>query len=97
MSAPCLSRVEVVPSVKSCGCGRSYDPEEWKGLAKCGVVKDPLGDLEMRNCACGSTLAIEMCAVDGCPWHASWTVEETLASYCPRHADEWLLAEENSK
>ena len=36
------------------------------------------------------------CIVEGCPWHASWTAEETLHDYCPQHADEWLMAEEAS-
>lgn len=45
---------------KSCSCcGRSYTRGQWLGLAMVGRQKYPWGDeIEMRNCACKSTLGI---------------------------------------
>lgn len=47
--------------IKQCGCGRSFTEETWRALDYCGRMD--LGEedepaLELRNCPCGSTLAI---------------------------------------
>lgn len=48
-----------VPDFKRCGCGRLYTAEAWQALPYVGVQRlDDEPDLELRNCACGSTLAI---------------------------------------
>ena len=51
---------------KACGCcGKSHSEAEWRKLFLCGYtgalvgVSDTLA-LEMRNCECGSTLAVEV-------------------------------------
>ncbi len=48
---------------KKCNrCNKTYDADAWEKLSYVGVQKgDPdieVPDLEMRNCSCGSTLAI---------------------------------------
>ncbi len=48
--------------VSACGCGRNYTHSGWSTLALVGVQDDGAGlpdsVLELRNCSCGSTLAI---------------------------------------
>jgi hypothetical protein len=47
---------------KRCACGATYDRESWERLVLVAHASAPGTDwagLEMRNCACGSTLAIE--------------------------------------
>ncbi len=43
---------------KRCGCGQTHTPEQWACLQLVGNVGDAVETLEMRNCGCGSTLAI---------------------------------------
>ncbi len=52
---------------KACTCcALAYSAESWAALAYVGVMRVPADDegpavdLEMRNCACQSTLAIEV-------------------------------------
>ena len=45
-------------SVKVCGCGAVHGAPEWAALPLCGRQDDGYDVLEMRNCPCGSTLAI---------------------------------------
>ncbi len=45
---------------KRCKCGLSYDEHTWKCLEYVGVHEDDAVSLELRNCACGSTLAQEI-------------------------------------
>jgi hypothetical protein len=48
---------------KTCKCGRSYSKTEWGALELCGEQRSEserlLYRLEMRHCACGSTIGIE--------------------------------------
>lgn len=64
------------PTVKTCGCGLSYNRAEWDALAYVGTQKTfGAPDLELRNCACMSTLAIELPGRDCTVCHAplgSW-------------------------
>ncbi len=52
--------------IKKCSCGRTYTEAQWKKLKKIGEQKteaDEFGPaelLELRNCPCTSTLAIEI-------------------------------------
>lgn len=47
--------------VKVCGCGRRYDSAAWRALPLVGVLDlGPYPSLEMRNCPCSSTLAVEL-------------------------------------
>lgn len=46
--------------VRSCGCGLSFTVEEWVLLPLIGEMGDEIETVELRNCHCGSTLAIEM-------------------------------------
>lgn len=45
---------------KACGCGRSYTEHEWSLLKFVGSMQDDDPPLELRNCACGSTIAQEI-------------------------------------
>lgn len=68
---------EVFP--KSCACGRSHSKSEWPRLQLVGVQKgiDDLPRLELRNCSCESTIAVEICegfTHDGMPYLALGTV-----------------------
>lgn len=55
MSAATVTEVPTWP--KKCGCGRSFDEHEWKILTFIGRMVDEVEGLELRNCACGSTIA----------------------------------------
>jgi bifunctional non-homologous end joining protein LigD len=48
--------------VKSCRCcSRSYTEATWGKLARCGLMQDGEGGcLSLRNCVCGSTLAMPL-------------------------------------
>ncbi len=47
-------------TIKTCGCGRSYTLEQWRKLPWVGEWKDEVETLELRNCVCKSTIAIEI-------------------------------------
>lgn len=50
---------KTAPIVKVCRCGLAYSLKAWRGLARVGVQSDGAGgQLELRNCHCGSSLAI---------------------------------------
>lgn len=42
---------------KTCPCGQSFTGPRWKGLLFVGYQAGDDGDLELRNCDCGSTIA----------------------------------------
>jgi two-component system cell cycle response regulator DivK len=46
--------------VKQCGCGREYTHDQWVALDLCGRIHVPGGGiaLELRNCVCGSSIAV---------------------------------------
>jgi len=53
--------------IVKCGCGRCYTAEQWAQLHLAGIQHIPAGgpgepayDLELRDCACRSTLSIEI-------------------------------------
>ncbi|MDX6480338.1 MAG: hypothetical protein QOG85_848 [Gaiellaceae bacterium] len=50
------------PVEKRCRCGARYDAAGWLALPYLGVQQLDAGEprLELRNCTCGSTLAIEL-------------------------------------
>lgn len=51
--------LRAVTLATSCGCGATYDTRAWERLPLLGPMDDGDGGvLELRNCACGSTLAI---------------------------------------
>jgi hypothetical protein len=56
--------------MKQCGCGRSYDEEGWSRLEFVGVMDYGVEVLELRNCACHSTLSM--------PKGVSPKIEDTL-------------------
>ncbi len=79
-----------------CACGLHHDTHSWKVLPYVGKMDAGNGGLlEMRNCPCGSTLAVELCSVEGCGVHAMWNPAHDLAGYCTEHADEWLMYEDD--
>lgn len=45
---------------KPCGCGLVHDHAAWSALPYVGDMHDEDVVLELRNCRCGSTLAIEV-------------------------------------
>ncbi|HEY2514118.1 MAG TPA: response regulator [Polyangiaceae bacterium] len=49
--------------LKRCACGRTYDASSWSALAWVGEIdngREVSERLELRDCACGSTLAREL-------------------------------------
>jgi hypothetical protein len=46
--------------MKQCGCGATYSAEAWLGLPLVGFMGEGDGPwrVELRNCACGTTLAV---------------------------------------
>jgi len=44
--------------IKTCACGLKYTRDEWELLPYRGVQETPDENLELRDCKCGSTLAI---------------------------------------
>jgi DnaJ-class molecular chaperone len=51
-------------TIKICGCGADFTRRQWKRLPHAGEMADGLGGvLELRNCACGSTIAIQLRSV----------------------------------
>lgn len=47
--------------IKICRCHRTYTRESWDALPLVGIQHVDEGlDLELRNCGCGSTIAIEL-------------------------------------
>lgn len=45
--------------VKACRCGRTFALCEWRDLRLVGFMDDGVDVLELRDCPCGSTIAIE--------------------------------------
>lgn len=54
--ARCLAIVPI--AFKVCGCGRPYTRSGWDRLPYVGVQDDGVERLELRNCACGSTICV---------------------------------------
>jgi hypothetical protein len=46
--------------VKHCGCGATHDREAWRSLPLAGIMVDGDELLELRNCRCGSTIALPL-------------------------------------
>jgi hypothetical protein len=45
--------------LKRCSCGKVYNREHWEALALVGQPRMDWGEVqELRNCSCGSTIAI---------------------------------------
>lgn len=52
-------------SLKQCSCGVCYTPDEWDRLPLCGLQDDGEGGwLEVRNCRCGSSIAVPTLGAD---------------------------------
>lgn len=47
------------PKVCTC-CGTPHDAFAWSRLPYVGVMRDEEGAIELRNCGCGSTIAVEI-------------------------------------
>lgn len=46
-----------------CSCGATYTEDQWKELAYAGIQHGVGGEqIELRNCACGTTRAIVLVA-----------------------------------
>ena len=61
MSADALAdTIPAAPLVKRCACGRTFTAHEWSLLVFVGRMMDPEESIELRNCPCGSTVAIEV-------------------------------------
>jgi hypothetical protein len=80
------------PADKTCGCGAVHDHFDWRHLPRLGVMRDDAEAAELRNCGCGSTIAVALCIVEGCSERATWATTDLL-DYCSGHAREWLMAE----
>jgi len=46
--------------VKRCACGRTFTDHEWSLLQFLGTMVDEVESIELRNCPCGSTIAVEV-------------------------------------
>jgi hypothetical protein len=56
------------PDYVNCGCGLCFSPEEWMKLPLVGRMDDGLGgELELRNCHCGSARALQVKAAPSVP------------------------------
>jgi two-component system, cell cycle response regulator DivK len=58
-----LRRRKDVEVIKLCGCGREHTRAGWKALHLCGEM----GGAELRNCICGSSLALREGASSALP------------------------------
>lgn len=45
---------------KPCACGRVHDADGWHSLPYLGLMRYEEHAFELRNCACGSTLCLEV-------------------------------------
>ena len=53
--------ISTVPIIKKCGCGQTYTKDEWEKLefvCVFDVEEDGAQDAELRNCPCGSSIAV---------------------------------------
>jgi hypothetical protein len=50
---------------KQCGCGREHSAEAWETLHLVGEQTTDVETLEMRNCQCGSTIAVRTFVREG--------------------------------
>src|ERR1700677_945125 len=47
--------------IKTCACGRSYTPAQWRQLPDRSIGRLPWGEVhEYRQCLCGSHIVIEL-------------------------------------
>ena len=46
--------------MKTCSCGRHHDAAAWRGLPFVGVQAMGGERVELRNCQCRSTIAVEL-------------------------------------
>lgn len=61
---PCKGTgLRAITAAKRCGCGKAYDTRTWEDLTFVGFMEDEVEIIELRNCVCGSTLA--MVVVEG--------------------------------
>ncbi len=44
--------------IKTCGCGRMHTRAAWRALPFKGTQCDEVDHLELRDCPCGSTIAV---------------------------------------
>lgn len=59
--------------VARCSCGRQYTEDQWRLLRYVGRCPDGAGgELELRNCICCSTQAIEVPLARPAPPRKSW-------------------------
>lgn len=78
------------PWPKACGCGRSYTEHEWSLLKYIGEMVDPEESCELRNCACGSTIAvaIDMAHADTeRPGYTTVAVGREACRFCEKIVD----------
>lgn len=62
---------------KRCSCGREYTRESWEALQYVGVQIDDVETFELKNCLCGSTIAV---AIARPPPRPSDTAEERMVA-----------------
>jgi len=51
------------PVIKRCACGAAFTQRQWNALKLVGYHSDDVEELELRNCGCGSTIAITLGSV----------------------------------
>lgn len=80
------------PADKTCGCGATHDVFEWLQLRRVGVQECSYAPLELRDCACLSTIAVALCSEPGC-LERSVFVTDDERSLCAQHERAWHVAE----
>jgi len=53
-----LQGIQADRILKRCSCGIAYTAEGWSKLSCRGILDDGVERLEIRNCSCGSSIAI---------------------------------------
>jgi hypothetical protein len=80
---------------KQRGCGVEYNEVEWQRLDKAGIFSGRLdgkryaADLEMRNCECGTTIAVTLADIIPVRWRAAVLAACTLILFATGCGQAW--------
>ncbi len=68
-------------TVTTCSCGQTYTAAAFRNLPLCGYQADgDGGELELRNCACGSTISRDVPAPQPCMTLGVYRLELEVAA-----------------
>lgn len=66
LSSSTIATARTEPPVKACACGLQFSVDAWRALRLVGIQEIPADAhgpeerLELRDCPCGSTIAVEL-------------------------------------